>query len=822
MTVAEDGGAAAEEAQALVKKLGLDARTAQNALANAKVKQAIYQVIEEAGSDSDYPKSTGNLLYSVATKFPPNALPHRPTLCRYIATERVKSVPQLDAALAFLAALGAEALDEKVFEQAAGVGVVVSREDIAAAVTNVLDKHKARVLEERYRTNVGLLLAEVRSALPWADGKVAKEEFDAQLKALLGERTAADDEKPNKKKKEKKPKEDEPTAKEAGVVESKSNEATAPPEEEAGSPFDIFPRPEDNNIVHTEIRFSDGNVWRPANTREELQRHLAITGGKVRTRFPPEPNGYLHIGHAKAMNIDFGLAKEREGGCFLRRVISTCGLVEKWACFDVVFDDTNPEAEKQEYIDHIQEIVAWLGWTPMQVTYSSDYFQQLYELAVELIKRGYAYVCHQTGDEIKAYREQHKDSPWRDRPIAESLKLFEDMRRGLMAEGSATLRMKQDMKNDNFNMYDLIAYRIKYTPHPHAGDKWCIYPSYDYTHCLVDSLEHVTHSLCTLEFETRRASYYWLLQALDLYKPHVWEFARLNVTNNVVSKRKLNKLVTEGHVRGWDDPRLLTLAGLRRRGASPDAINAFCRGLGITRSDNTIRMVLLEHYIRDDMNRKCPRTMAVLRPLKVVITNLAENHLEHVDALERPDQPETSATYKIPFSRVVYIEQSDFRMQDSKDYYGLAPGKTAMLRYAYPIRITQVITEGGDSSTIKELRAEYDSKKSTKPKGVLHWVAQPAPGIEPAKAEIRLYDLLFKSDDPNSIGDDWLMDVNPNSLEVVTGALLTSALAKAHVGDKFQFERLGYFCVDPDSTKEQLVFNRTVTLRESKFVKALH
>ncbi|CAI7898627.1 unnamed protein product, partial [Closterium sp. NIES-53] len=454
------------------------------------------------------------------------------------------------------------------------------------------------------------------------------------------------------------------------------------------------------------------------------------------------------------------------------------------------YDDTNPEAEKQEYIDHIEEIVSWLGWKPFKITYSSDYFQELYDLAVQLIKSGHAYVDHQTAEEIKQYREKHLESPWRNRPVEESLKLFDDMRRGLVEEGAATLRMKQDMRNENPNMWDLIAYRIKFTPHPHVGDKWCIYPSYDYTHCIIDSLENITHSLCTLEFETRRASYYWLLEALGLYHPYVWEYARLNITHTMLSKRKLNRLVTDHHVNGWDDPRLMTLSGLRRRGAHPAAINAFCRAVGITRNENVIRVELLEHFMRDHLNRTAPRSLVVLKPLKVVITNVGEEEVEMVEGKRWPDAKEgdPEATYKLPFSRVVYIEQSDFRVKDSKDYYGLAPNKSVMLRYAYPIKCTEVIYEE-DGTTVKELRAECDRAKSTKPKGVIHWVAEPKPGQAPLTVTIRLINKLFLSENPNEL-EDWLGDLNPESMEEIEGALAEPSLAGKPAGSPFQFERL--------------------------------
>lgn len=792
-------GAADKEAKELKEKaagelflkIGLDERTANNALANSKVTSNLYDVIYEAGMQEGCNKAIGNLLYMAATKYPANALKHRPWFLHYVTGGKVKSTPQLEAAFSFFSRIGPDDFDTQNFEKHCGVGVEVTLEEIKNVVEAVVNENKDLILAERYRINVGLLLGKVRKDLPWADGKVVKEEMDMQLKGLLGEKTAEDDERLPKKKKEKAPKvENCITAGREPIL------AAASPEE--NNPFSIFPEPHENINVHTEIFFSDGTIWRPYNSKEKLEKHLKFTGGKVYTRFPPEPNGYLHIGHAKALFVSFGLAKERGGNCYLR------------------YDDTNPEAEKKEYIDHIQEIVHWMGWQPFKVTYSSDYFQELYDLAVELIKRGYAYVDHQSPEDIKFYRENKMESPWRNRPISESLKLFNDMRRGLVEEGKATLRMKQDMKSDNFNMYDLIAYRIKYTPHPHAGNKWCIYPSYDYTHCIVDSLENITHSLCTLEFESRRASYYWLLEALDLYFPYVWEYSRLSVTNTVMSKRKLNKLVTEKWVDGWDDPRLMTLAALRRRGVTPEAINNFVRDVGITRSDNSmIRMEKVEHYIREDLNLNSRRAMVVLKPLRVIIKNLDTSVVKDLPAKLWPDASDTDAGshYQVPFSRVVYIESSDFRMKDSKDYYGLAPGKTVMLRYAYPIKCVDVVY-AEDQNTIAELHVEYDPAKSTKPKGVIHWVSEPSWGVSPLKVEIRLFEHLFLSENPGEL-DDWIADLNPNSKEVISEAFAVPVLRNAKVGERFQFERLGYFCVDLDSTPDKLVFNRTVTLRDS-------
>ncbi|KAJ9708208.1 hypothetical protein PVL29_000325 [Vitis rotundifolia] len=750
----------------LFLKIGLDERTARNTIVNNKVTANLTAVIHEAALTNGCNRTVGNLLYTVATKFPANALVHRPTLLRYIVSSKIKTPAQLEAAFLFYSSIGSENFELKEFEESCGVDINVPIEDIERTVNEIFEENKNVILGQRYKTNVGDLFGHVRKRHPWADPKIVKQLIDVKLYGLLGEKTAADDEKPSRKKKEKQAK-----------TESIAMDTHPPPtSEEELNPFLIFPQPEENFKVHTEIIFSDRPVLRVCNTREMLEKHLKATGGRVFTRFPPEPNGYLHIGHAKAMFVSFGLAKERDGCCYLR------------------YDDTNPEAEKKEYIDHIEEIVRWMGWEPFKVTYTSDYFQDLYDLAVELIRRSHAYVDHQTPEEIKEYREKKMNSPWRDRPIAESLEVFDQMRRGMIEEGKATLRMKQDMQSDNYNMYDLIAYRIKFTPHPHSGDKWCIYPSYDYSHCIVDSLENITHSLCTLEFETRRASYYWLIDALGLYQPYVWEYSRLNVTNTVMSKRKLNRLVTERWVDGWDDPRLMTLAGLRRRGVTSTSINAFVRGIGITRSDcSVIRLDRLEFHIREELNKTAPRTMVVLHPLKVVITNLEVGSTMDLDAKKWPDAQieDSSSFYKVPFSNIVYIEHTDFRMKDSKDYYGLAPGKSVLLRYAFPIKCTEVILSD-DKETVVEVRAEFDPSKKTKPKGVLHWVAEPSPGIDPLKVEVRLFDKLFLSENPAEL-DNWLADLNPESKVVVPGAYAVPSLRTAAAGDRFQFERLGKF-----------------------------
>jgi len=742
-------------------------------------------IIDEAGVREGCDRKYGNLLYTTASKFPPNALVHRPVLLRSIMNDELKSISQLDGCFEYLKGVGEEPLDSESFRRSGGIGVTVLEEDIDAALQKVIDGEGERLITERY-TCVNPLLPKLKAIgnMRWADQKLLKAKFDAKILEILGPKTEADMAKGAQKKKEKKSKQKAAAAAEAEKL--KTSAADEPP----ADPYAFLPKPSENNVVHTTVNFSDGHIMRIANTKEELEKHLAETGGKVMTRFPPEPNGYLHIGHAKAMFVDFGMAKRYDGLCCLR------------------FDDTNPAAEKTEYIDHIKEIVAWMGWEPYRITYSSDYFDELHALAVKLIESGHAYVDHQTGDEIAEYRALKKDSPWRDRPIAESLKLFEDMRLGLVDEGKATLRMKMDMRNDNFNMYDLIAYRIKFSRHPHAGDKWCIYPSYDFTHCIVDSLEKISHSLCTLEFEPRRASYYWLLEVLGLYKPLVWEYSRLNVTNSVMSKRKLNALVTDGHVNGWDDPRLLTLAGLRRRGATPESINNFCKDVGITRNANDIPVHKLEHHIRGHLDEVAERRMGVLRPLKVTITNHPEGEVEVVKAKVFPGR--SDSTYDAPLTRVIYVEHSDFREKDSKNYFGLAPGKTVMLRYGFAIKCLGFRKEGDDVVELTCERVEV----AKPPKGVIHWVAAGHGAHAPVEAEVRLYGNLFKSENVAEV-EDWLADIDPESLEVVHGALLTPEFRKAKVGDKFQMERVGYFCLDRDSTDAKFVLNRTCSLKES-------
>ncbi|HHT69380.1 MAG TPA: glutamine--tRNA ligase/YqeY domain fusion protein [Firmicutes bacterium] len=547
----------------------------------------------------------------------------------------------------------------------------------------------------------------------------------------------------------------------------------------------------------------DTNINAPSNfIRNIIDEDLA--SGKhqaIVTRFPPEPNGYLHIGHAKSICLNFGIARDYNGTCHLR------------------FDDTNPEKEETEYIESIMRDVKWLGfdWGP-HLYFASDYFEKLYDLAVELIKQGKAYVCELSAEEIRAYRgtltEPGKDSPYRNRSIEENLDLFERMRKGEFEEGSHVLRAKIDMASPNIVMRDPTLYRIRKVTHHRTGDAWCIYPMYDFTHCLSDAIENITHSICTLEFENNRALYDWILeQVYPEPHPRQIEFARLNLTYTMMSKRKLLQLVNQGIVTGWDDPRMPTLSGLRRRGYTPSAIRDFADRIGVSKANSTVDYAFLEHCLREDLNQTAPRTMGVLRPLKVVIENYPEGQVEYVEGMNNPQDP-SAGTRQIPFAREIYIEQEDFMIDPPKKFFRLAPGREVRLRFAYFITCTDVIND--DDGNIVEIRATYDpdtkggsAPDGRKVKATLHWVA----AEHSLPAEVRIYDHLFTTEDPD-VGE--IEDIlNPNSLEILTDARVELNLKDAKPEDKFQFERQGYFCVDPDSTTEKLVFNRTVALRDT-------
>uniref|UniRef100_A0A4W6EQX0 Glutamine--tRNA ligase n=1 Tax=Lates calcarifer TaxID=8187 RepID=A0A4W6EQX0_LATCA len=747
----------------LFTSIGLSEQKAKETMKNEALSSALKEAVTQAQrvhGASGVDKAMGTLLYNMASRL--KDAKRLAFLADSIVQRKICTELQLAAALDFVKSHPQDPINQKEFEEACGVGVVITPEQIEDAVESVIKKHKEQLLKERYHFNMGLLMGEARSALKWADGKVIKNEVDMQVLHLLGPKTEADLEKKPKVK----------AKKEEVAVNGNTGEVKSLMEQLRGEALK-FHKPGENFKT-------EGYVVTP-NTMSLLKKHLDLTGGQIRTRFPPEPNGILHIGHAKAINFNFGYAKANNGICFLR------------------YDDTNPEKEEEKYFTAIKDMVEWLGYKPYAVTHASDNFQQLYDLAVDLIRDVSFFSL---GEELKGHNAP--PSPWRDRPIEESLVLFERMKKGLFAEGEATLRMKMVMEDGKM---DPVAYRIKYTPHHRTGDEWCIYPTYDYTHCLCDSIENITHSLCTKEFQARRSSYYWLCNALDVYCPVQWEYGRLNLTYTVVSKRKIIKLVETGVVRDWDDPRLFTLTALRRRGFPPEAINNFCARVGVTVSQTTTEPHLLESCVRDVLNDTAPRAMAVLEPLKVTITNLPE------DSQVLPDFPanEAKGSHMVPFTCTIFIEQSDFREVMEKGYKRLTPEQPVGLRHAgYVISVQKVIKDA--QGNVVELEVNCcRSETAEKPKAFIHWVSKPL------TCEVRLYERLFlhkHPEDPSEVPNGFLSDINPNSLQVISSALVDTSVKGAKVFDKFQFERVGYFSLDPDSTADKLIFNRTVTLKE--------
>ena len=535
--------------------------------------------------------------------------------------------------------------------------------------------------------------------------------------------------------------------------------------------------------------------------REDLKK--SNNKQKIHTRFPPEPNGYLHIGHAKAICLNFGLAEEFGGLCNLR------------------FDDTNPVKEEQEYIESIKKDIKWLGfdWGDREY-YASDYFEKLYEFAIILIKKGKAYVCDLSADEIRQYRgtltNPGKESPYRNRSVEENLKLFNEMREGKYPDGSKVLRAKIDMSSPNLNLRDPVMYRIIHRKHHRTGDKWCIYPTYDWAHGQSDSIENITHSICTLEFEDHRPLYDWFIEQLGIHHPRQIEFARLNLTYTVMSKRMLLELVEKKYVSGWDDPRMPTISGMRRRGYSPDAIKNFCSEIGVAKADSMIDFAFLEHFVREDLNKKAPRVMGVLNPLKVVIDNYPDDKQEDIEAINNPEDL-SAGTRKIPFSKILFIEREDFMENPPNKFYRLAPGREVRLRYAYFIKCIDVIKD--KDGNVTELHCTYDpltrggdSPDGRKVKSTLHWVS----ASHAINAQVRLYDKLFLKENPLKLneGEDFKDNINPNSLTILNNCKIEPSLKSAKPLQVFQFERLGYFCVDLDTTDEMIIFNRTATLKD--------
>lgn len=565
-----------------------------------------------------------------------------------------------------------------------------------------------------------------------------------------------------------------------------------------------------DNVDNTEIRKKQELNGADSSRTSDFIRNIISEdikadtyGGQVHTRFPPEPNGYLHIGHAKSICLNFGIAEDFGGLCNLR------------------FDDTNPVKEEVEYVESIKEDVKWLGYDwDNRMYYASDYFERLCQYAMQLIRKGKAYVCDLSPEEIREYRgtltEPGKDSPYRNRSVEENLDLFERMKAGEFADGSRTLRAKIDMSSGNLNMRDPVIYRILHASHHRTGDKWCIYPMYDFAHCFSDSIEGITHSICTLEFEDHRPLYDWFLDKLEVYHPKQIEFARLNLSYTILSKRKLIELVSGGYVGGWDDPRMPTLSGIRRRGYTPEAIRNFCDRIGVAKRGSTVDMALLEYCVREDLNKRVPRVMAVLRPLRVVIDNYPDDLVEELEAVNNPEDP-GMGTRRVPFSRVIYIEKDDFREDPPKQFFRLAPGREVRLRYAYFIKCVNVVKDEKTGEVI-ELHCTYDpetrggdSPDGRKVKATLHWVS----ATHSLEAEVRLYEHLFTVQEAADVEGDFKSYMNPNSLLTMEDCRLEPGLADAEIGSRYQFERQGYFCVDPDSTTGKLVFNRTVSLRDT-------
>ena len=792
-----------EDLEAKLKNFGLDEKKIAEILKKKKLAERVKFVLDESKVDK-IEKEVANMLISIAEKLNP-AYNHRlPVLIKYVLNKDISTTHQLDFAIDFLKKKGEENVTEDEFKEKCGIGLKISEDDIKKELDEIIKNYEEKLKKERYKFQTVKILSELRKKFTFVDPKLTKKIVDEEIDKILGGKNQEEIEE-EKLRKEfdtlKKKQKDKKTFTEEDkkrLEEIKNNLKKYDEKEKSLKTENEEEKSEKDKLSTLMARDMKSSL----NPPELLKKHLEFTKGKIYTRFPPEPNGYLHLGHAKAMRFDFGQAEKAGGYTYLR------------------LDDTNPEKETKEYIDSIKENCEWLGYKPFKVTYASDYFDDLYRIAVQLIKEGKAYVDDLPKAVISEYRTQKKDSPYRNRTVEENLKLFEQMKQGRFEEKEKCLRLKIDMKHDNPCMRDPVAYRIKYVPHPHAGDKWCIYPTYDFTHCLNDSLENITHSLCTLEFEIRRDSYYWLLEAAHMYRPFVWEFSRLNVTHIVVSKRKLIQLVTSHTTNGWDDPRMPTINGLRRRGYTADSINKFVDSVGVTRrgNENIISIKLLENAIKTDLDTKAPRTMAVINPLKVVLTNLNENVV--IDTPLFPKLKEKGGVRKVTLTKTIFIESNDFKEKvdnNKKPFFGLTPEQEVGLKYAGAIKLTEIKKD--PNGKILELHCTYDSspKKTT---GRIHWISD----VDSTTAELRLYDYLFLSDDPfhaneEGVSHDPMDDVNPNSLVTKYHSLVNKELCKnCKSGDHFQFERLGYFVVDPDTegNKGRYVFNLTVDLGDGK------
>ncbi|BFZ56951.1 Glutaminyl-tRNA synthetase [Savitreella phatthalungensis] len=774
-------------------RLSLNDQQAKEAQKKPKLLEAIELVVPDAHID----RNQASLLMSLATAQSKADVPGREYIVGAIMDDRLKSQTQLDAAVKFCATR--KTPDDAAFDEACGVGITVTEDDVATVLKERVEKDRDLLLRDRYKA-LPTLLRDVRAdeRLRWANLAPLKGMVDSALLALLGPK----DERDAPPKKVKKP---------------VAAEKAAPT---ATSTVDTI-----TNVFTTGFLGALHKVGENPQINESLRRaHLDAVNGKVHTRFPPEPNGYLHIGHAKAILVNFGFARQHDGVCYLR------------------FDDTNPEKEEEKYFTAIEEIVSWLGFVPWKITYSSDYFQELYDLAEELIRRDKAYTCTCTDEQIKRNRGGEERGPrvaceHRSKPTEQSLAEFRDMRDRKYRPKSIILRMKQDLEDGNPQMWDLIAYRVLDTPHHRTADKWAIYPTYDFTHCLVDSMENITHSLCTTEFVQSRVSYEWLCDALEVYKPAQREYGRLALQGTVMSKRRIEKLVTGGYVRDWNDPRLYTLVALRRRGIPPGAILSFAGQLGVTTAVTQIQTSKLENVVRDYLEHSVPRLMMVLEPVLVELENVKEDFLEWCN-VPFAAKDDSMGVHELPLTKRFFIDRSDFREEDSADFFRLAPGKTVgLLRAKYPVRA--VAFERGQDGQVARITARYEHDVPfAKPQAYIQWVADaPAHGSPIRLSEVRCHGGLFKSDDPMSHPDGFLADINPDSEVVVRGALIERGYteiarsapwpkpvsriegkddAKAPESVRFQAIRIGYFCQDSDSSPNSLVLNRIVTLKEDK------
>lgn len=772
-------------------RIGLGEKKTKEIVKNKKVAHLLLEIINEAPKrDSVYDDKTAALLHSLAVESKGAEVPNRQLVTAAVVDGRLKSNLQVLEAFKYVSS-HPDATNREM-EAHSGVGVEVSEDEVKQHIGQYIEENKEAIVAKRY-AGVPALLGEVKKipALKWAAPQLFKPVIDEQVLTLLGPKDERDVVKKEKKKKEKTAVQDRPVEKTRSMFSE-------------GFLGDLH-KPGENPQMYPEL----------------MKEHLAATGGKVYTRFPPEPNGYLHIGHSKAIMVNFGYAKYNGGKCYLR------------------YDDTNPEAEEEVYFRLIRDMIDWLGFEPWKVTYSSDYFDELYALAEKLVTTGHGYVCHCTAEEVKAQRGMKPDGTLggdrfacvhRSRTPEDNIAEFRKMRAGHYKAGEATMRMKQDLESPSPQMWDLVAYRVLDAPHHRTGDKWLIYPTYDFTHCLVDSFENISHSLCTTEFRLSRESYEWLCDVLHVYRPAQREYGRLNITGTVLSKRKIAKLVNDGHVRGWDDPRLFTLEAVRRRGVPPGAILSFINTLGVTTSTTNIQAIRLDSAVRAYLDSTTPRLMMVVDPVEVELENVADDFVEEVDIPYRPGDGKFGSR-KVKFTKKVYIDRSDYRDTPSAEYFRLAPGQSVgLMKVPYNISVSKV--DKDSAGNITKIWAKYETEKHTKPKTYIQWV----PEHHVVVSEVRIQNQLFLSENPLAHPEGYLKDINPDSELIYRNALIEPSFAEIKAkspmnipiegGDfnikekggphtvRFQALRVGYFCMDKDSSDEKLVLNRIVTLKE--------